>query len=75
MNYKDTHKFFAIRKTWINSNECQEIEFCRQYFGDNNPRQLLQHRPWFTTYNGIWIRNDCVDSAIVTWFGLRQTHL
>jgi len=75
MIYKKTHKFFAINRTLAGPQECQEILFCKEYLGDNDPLQLLQHRPWFTSYNGIWIRNDCLDSAIATWFGLRQNHL
>ena len=75
MIYKKTHKFFVINKTWTDQRECQEILFCKEYFGDNDPYQVLEDRPWFTSYNGIWIRNDCVDSAIVTWFGLRRAHL
>lgn len=71
--YNKTHKFFAVNKPWTESG-WTEIQYCREYLGDNNPFQPLQDRPWFTSYNGIWVRNDCVDPAIVTWFGLQQPH-
>lgn len=71
MTYWSTHQFFPVAKTYNSAWLCQEAEFCKQYFGDNDPYQLLQHRAWFTGPDGVWIRLDCVDSTIATWFALK----
>jgi hypothetical protein len=73
MNYKETHKFFRIDLTnkdviWGS----EEADMCKQHLGENDPFELLQNRTWFTVPDGIYIRNDCLDSKLVTWFALKN---
>ena len=65
--YEQTHQCF---KFYV---DFDVIKLCREHLGDNDPYELLQNRKWFTfPSNEIWIRNDCVDSTIVTFFALQQ---
>ena len=71
-SFSKTHKFFKIEKTpkrtiWGS----EEANMCRQYLGENNPNELLKTRKWFTSWDGIYIRNDCLNNELVTWFTLK----
>lgn len=73
MKYQDTHRFFAIDIHWDHSSKSWPIvEMCRQSLGDNNITQALQNRPWFTTYNGVWIRHDCLTDSLASWLVLKS---
>ena len=70
--YEKTHRLFKIEKTpkgtiWGS----EEADMCKQYLGENTPNELLQTRKWFTSFDGIYIRNDCLNSELVTWFALK----
>lgn len=71
--YDKTHTLFKVAKVskdtvWAS----EEADMCRQYLGENDPMQALQFRKWFTTFNGIYIRNDCLNNELVTWFALKD---
>ena len=71
MSYENTHTFFKTGKHWTHGTTCDEIILCREQFGDNDIAQALHLRPWFTDYEGVWIRKDCLDDKLVTWFTLK----
>lgn len=69
--YDETHRFYRLHLDWDGETNTRPIvEFCRQELGDNNINERLELRPWFTCYNGIWIRRDCV-SLIETFIALQ----
>ena len=70
--YSNTHRFFKFQHTptdfvWGS----EEIVLCRAHLGDNRITMPLQDRKWFSAPFGVWIRHDCLDNEIVTWFALR----
>lgn len=72
--YSKTHRFFRFEHTprdfpsiW----GTQEIDMCRKHIGDNDPNQVLQLRKWFSSPEGVWVRHDCLDNSLITWFALK----
>ena len=60
MMYDLTHRLYPVVIDWDSkAQQWPIIELCRQELGDNDINQPLQDRPWFTSYNGVWIRRDC----------------
>lgn len=71
--YNKTHKYFKFKhipKDFIWGSE--EIDLCREHIGDNNINKLLVEREWFSDPEGVWIRHDCLNNEIVTWFALKD---
>jgi len=70
--YDKTHTLFRIKLTvkdtiWGS----EEIDMCKQYLGNTDPNQLLQLRKWFTCFDGIYVRNDCLNNELASWFALK----
>jgi hypothetical protein len=70
--YNKTHTYFKMHRDWNHDSlSWPDIEMLRDKLGDNNPMQVLQERKWFTWQDRIWIRKDCLDNNIATWFALK----
>ena len=70
--YTKTHQFFKFQhspKDFMWGSE--EIDLCREHIGDNRIMMPLQDREWFSSPEGVWIRHDCLNNEIVTWFALK----
>jgi len=70
--YSKTHQFFKFQhvpKDFAWGSE--EIDLCRKHIGDNRIMMPLQDRKWFSSPEGVWIRHDCLDNEIVSWFALK----
>jgi hypothetical protein len=70
--YSKTHRFFKFQhvpKEFVWGSE--EIDLCRLHIGDNRIMMSLVDREWFSSPDGVWIRHDCLDNQIATWFALR----
>lgn len=71
-SYYKTHKFFKMEKTPKGTSwGSEEADMCKRYLGENDPNELLITRKWFTGWDGIYIRLDCLDNELVTWFTLK----
>ena len=71
--YSKTHRFFKFKhvpKSFVWGSE--EIDLCRAHIGDNSINKPLVQREWFSDPEGVWIRFDCLDNEIVTWFALKD---
>lgn len=67
--YKETHSVYTCNSYDIS----EAIALCRETLGNNDPYQRLQYRKWFTLPDGeIYIRHDCLDHAIITFFALKD---
>jgi hypothetical protein len=72
--YSKTHLFFKFQhvpKDFMWGSE--EIDLCRKHIGDNRIMMPLVERKWFSSPEGVWIRHDCLDNEIVSWFALKAT--
>ena len=74
--YDKTHRLFKINFTtkgvlWGS----EESDLCRKYLGDNNLNDLLQNRKWFTCFEGIYIRHDCLNNELVSWLALKDKNV
>jgi hypothetical protein len=70
--YSKTHRFFKFQhvpKEFVWGSE--EIDLCRLHISDNRIMMPLVDREWFSSPDGVWIRHDCLDNQIATWFALR----
>lgn len=76
--YSETHRLFKGIRTstdieknvWYSS----EAELFRECLGDNDPYELLQNRKWFTSFEGVYVRHDCLDHALITFLALKAQH-
>jgi len=75
---KVTHKRFQLKLH--DGNMWEIIKLLREHLGDNDPLMLHQwidplmpktERKWFTSGYDVWIRFDCLDESVVSWFVLR----
>jgi hypothetical protein len=75
MPYSETHRLFKIEKQPISDSVwgSEEADMCKKHFGnDHTINEPLHKRKWFSSFDGIWIRNDCLDNEVATWFALRE---
>lgn len=73
--YETTHIHFIRDRHWDWTGQPWDlISNLRENLGDNDPMEPLQNRRWFTDYNGVWIRRDCIDTSLVTYFALTDKH-
>lgn len=73
MGFEDTHRLFKFAKTpkltvWGS----EEADMCKRFLGNTEPNEYLFKRKWFTDPEGIYIRHDCLDNELVTWFALKS---
>ena len=63
---KQTHQSFNIDPNkWF-----AVIDACKSNFGDNNPYQPYNQRPWITNGYNLHVRNDLLDDKFITYLGL-----
>jgi len=66
---KVTHKRFQLKLH--DGNMWEIVKLLRQHLGDNDPLMPRAKRRWFTSGYDVWIRFDCLDESVVSWFVLR----
>lgn len=71
--FNETHRFFKIELTGKDTIwGSVEADMCKQHLGDTDPNSWLVNRKWFTAPDGIYVRKDCLNNKLVTWFALRS---
>lgn len=72
-SYHHTHyllRFDSMRISWWDI-----IDNLRKAYGDNNPYQKMEERPWFTSGHSIHIRRDLYTESFTTFLFLNASQV